>query len=555
MGKSIGNISSIAGLLAIGVGSTASHAQPARTGLRTAPPPASAATARATARADGDWPSQNRTLASARYAPLDQITTANVASLKRVCTAALDDPQPGSFQSGIVVVNNTMFATTLQNTYAFDAATCRRKWKHAYAFTRPKIGLAVNRGVAYAGGKVFRGIDAGYLIALDAETGKQLWRTKVSNMQKGETVPAAPVAWNGLVFIGQAGGDVKGVRGRMMAFRQSDGRQTWNFEFVPMTGPGSETWAADTPDKPRSGAATWSSYTIDETSGLLYVATGNAAPDFDTKIRPGKNLYTNSVVILDAKTGAYKHHYVVTPHDFHDWDLSSTPVLITTTTGKDLLVQGAKDGHVYAIDESQHKEVYKTAVTTIENADAPLSADKATRFCPGKHGGVQQNGPAFHPTANMLFVNSVDLCTSVTLAPLSAPPTAVGQQWTGAVPTALFGTDDPKSQWKGWLTALDADNGSVKWKYQSPTPLIAGVTTTAGGLVFTGDLNGDVMAFDAMSGRQLWKQNTGAPIGSGMVTYLAGGKQYVAVAVGMSSLPVIFNLVGGAARIAVYTLP
>ncbi len=412
----------------------------------------------------------------------------------------------------------------------------------------------MNRGVAYADGKVFRGVDAGYVIAIDANTGQQLWQTKAADLSKGEALPAAPVVWNGLVFIGQAGGDNKGVRGRMMAFRQSDGKQMWNFEFVPLTGRGADTWIGGSANNPRSGAATWTTYTIDADKGLLYVATGNAAPDFDAQVRPGANLYNSSVVILDAKTGAYKDHHQVSPADFHDWDLASAPVLIKTAEGKSLLVEGAKDGYLYAFDQSAHqKELYKTEVTTITNVNAPLSADRQTRFCPGKHGGVQQNGPAFYPAVNLLFVNAIDWYTSVKLAPRSDAPSPAGQQWTGAIKTSLFGDDDPKTQWKGWLTAINADDGTVKWKYQSPTPLIAGVTTTASGLVITGDLNGDLLVFNAIDGQQLWKQNTGAPIGSGVVTYLANDKQYVAVAVGLTSQ--IFKTEGGNAKVMVYARP
>lgn len=131
----------------------------------------------------------------------------------------------------------------------------------------------------------------------------------MADASKGESVPAAPVAWNGMVFIGQAGGDNKGVRGRMMAFNAADGKKVWSFDLVPTIGAGADTWPMDTPDHMRTGGATWTSYSLDTNSGLLYVPAGNAAPDFDLKSRPGKNLYTNSIVILHAKTGAFKEFY------------------------------------------------------------------------------------------------------------------------------------------------------------------------------------------------------------------------------------------------------
>ncbi len=253
--------------------------------------------------ADGDWPGYNRTLDGQRYSPVTQINTQNVGTLRQVCVADLGEN--GNFQSGIVVANNTLYATTDANTYAYDPATCQLKWKHSYSQPTPE-GLRVNRGVAYADGKVFRGINTGNLLAIDANTGQQLWESKMAEPTKGESIPAAPIVWNGMVFIGQAGGDNKGVRGRMLAFNAADGKQLWSFDLVPMQGQGSDTWPPETPDNPRTGGATWTSYTLDPATGLLYVPAGNAAPDFYIEKRPGLNLYTNSVVILDAKTVHYR---------------------------------------------------------------------------------------------------------------------------------------------------------------------------------------------------------------------------------------------------------
>jgi alcohol dehydrogenase (cytochrome c) len=512
--------------------------------------PSTTPAAATTVVADGDWPGYNRTLDSQRYSPLNQITTENAGSMKQICT--FDSGESVNFQSGIVVVNNLMYVTTEKNTFAIDPATCQQKWKHQYDKPTPE-GLRVNRGVAYADGKIFRGINSGYLMALDANTGQFLWESKMADPAKGETIPAAPIAWNGMVFIGQAGGDNKGVRGRMSAFNQADGKQVWSFDLVPVTGPGSETWPPETPENPRTGGATWTSYSLDHTKSLLYLPVGNAAPDFDIKLRPGLNLYTNSVVVLDAKTGAFREHYQLTPNDFHDWDIASAPALIRTSGGKNLIVAAGKDGILHAVDPSQKREIYKTPVTTIENADTPLSADKEVRFCPGTQGGVEWNGPAFDPTANLIFVNSVDVCFSLKLVPetLKGEP---GTPYTGGTgPNEPFGKFDPKEKWKGWVTAINAEDGSVRWKFQSPTPMLGGITATGGGLVLTGDLKGDLYAFSAGNGKQLWKQNTGSPIGGGVVTYLANGKQFVGVATGMASM--LWQTKAGHAKVVIYGLP
>ena len=500
--------------------------------------------------ADGDWPGYNRTLDGQRFSPLDQLNTNNVSGLKQVCS--FDVGEPGNFQSGIIVVNNALYVTTETATIAVDPATCVQKWKHK--IEKPaKEGLRVNRGVAFADGKVFRGLNTGEIVAIDAATGNELWRTKFADPEKGESVPASPVAWNGMVFIGQAGGDNKGVRGRMHAFNAADGKEVWKFDLVPMTGQGSETWPANDPEHPRTGGATWTSYTIDASSGQLYIPVGNAAPDFDIKARPGLNLYTNSVVILDAKTGAFKEYYQVTPNDFHDWDVSSPPALIRTSGGKNLVVTAGKDGILHGIDPAQKKEIYKTPVTTLENVDTPFS-EKDVHFCPGVQGGVEWNGPSFHPQQNLVFVNSIDWCYTINLMKQSPPPGPVGAPYTGeADADEPFGAVDPKEKWKGWVTAVNADDGSVKWKYQSPTPMVAGITSTGGGLVFTGDLNGDVLAFNAADGNVLWKNNLGDPIGGGVITYLANNKQYVAVAAGITSKSWKTN--AGNAKVVVYALP
>ena len=269
--------------------------------------------------------------------------------------------------------------------------------------------------------------------------------------------------------------------------------------------------------------------------------------------RPGLNLYTDSIVILDAKTGAFKEYYQITPNDFHDWDVAAAPALIKTTGGKNLVVAGGKDGILHAVDLSQKKEIYKTPLTTLENVDVPLSEDKETHFCPGVQGGVEWNGPAFSPAANLVFVNSIDWCYSLKLFPENLKG-EVGKPFSGGTDKAEpFGRVDQKEKWKGFVTAVNADDGTVKWKYQSPTPMVAGITATGGGLILTGDLNGDAIALNAADGNVLWKQNTGAPIGGGVITYLAGGKQYVAIAAGITSQS--WQTTGGNARVVVYALP
>ena len=480
-----------------------------------------------------DWPAYNRSLEGARESPLRDIDTANVARLRPACTFALGEK--ASFQSGLVVVGGTMYFTTATNTYAVDAATCALRWKHAYHYTpSPDFDLKVNRGVGYADGRVFRGTNDGRVMALDARTGQELWNVVGADVSKGETLPAAPLAWSGLVFIGNAGGDNFGVIGRMMAFDARTGGRVWSFELVPEAGPTGQTWPPGTEVIPRAGGATWTSYALDTIAGSLFLATGNAAPDFlHDEARPGANLYAYSVVELDPRIGTLKGWHQLLKGDNHDWDMSAAPSLLTTTGDRRVIAQAGKDGHLYLLDRTSGEVLFRTPVSRIENVEAPLTAE-GTRFCPGVNGGVEWNGPAYSHGVNAFYVNSIDWCTTVKLAPVDKLQGKKGLPWTGSSQLRHpFGVQD--TAWGGWLTAVDGATGAVRWRYRSDTPMVAGVTSTAGGLVFTGDLKGKVMAFDAGSGAVRWQYDTGLPMGGGVVTYRAAGRQCVAVAAGMNA--------------------
>ena len=521
------------------------------------------AAAASAAAQSGDWVTYNGPLAGDRFSPLAQIDRANVAGLKRVC--AFDTPDEVSFQSGIVAVGGTLYFTAFKTTYAIDGATCEQKWKHTRE--EPDTFLKVNRGVVYADGKVFRGTGDGHVLALDAQTGKLLWDVVIADPKKGESVPMAPIAWNGLVYVGNAGGDNFDVQGRIYGLDAATGREVWKFQTVSKTGPTAKTWAKASPANPPGGGATWTTYALDEDKGILYVSTGNPAPDFIKSMRPGQNLYSNSLLALEAKTGKLIAWAQPVIGDFHDWDLAAGPALITAKGGKAMVAAGAKDGYVYFVDRSTVagkaaatpaanalRVRYKGLTTTRENAEAPLTTTKLTRFCPGSQGGIEWNGPAYHRDLGLVYANAIDWCTSVKLKPVSEMKGGHGQPWSGMDhPQMAFGIQDPVEKWKGWITALDSATGQVKWKVQTPKPMVAGITATAGGLVFTGDLDGKVLAYDAETGKELWQHGTGKAIGGGVITYSAGGKQHVAAAAGLNSA--IWPVKGGAAQVVVYALP
>jgi len=511
----------------------------------------------------GDWVTYNGPLAGDRYSPLEQITTGNVAGLRRVC--AFDAPETVSFQSGILAVDGVLYFTAFKTTYAVDGATCQQKWKQTRE--EPDTFLKVNRGLGYASGKLFRGTGDAHVLALDAATGKIRWDVAIGDPAKGESVPMAPIAWNGLVFVGNAGGDNFDVRGRVYALNAETGAVVWKFESVSTSGPTLATWPKASAENPPGGGATWTSYALDEAKGVLYVSTGNPAPDFMEQLHPGENLYTNSVLALEAMTGRLIAYVQPFHGDFHDWDVSAPPALITTGAGRSLVAAGAKDGYVYGIDRAAVPTAagstpdgkalvvrYKGLTTTRENTETPLTPTRMTRFCPGSQGGIEWNGPAYHRRLGLLYANAIDWCTSVKLKPIEQMKGEHGKPWSGMDhPQMAFGIQDPVESWKGWVTALDADTGLVKWKVRTTKPMVAGITATAGGLVFTGDLDGHVLAYDASSGKELWKDATGKAIGGGVVSYAAAGKQHVAVAAGLNSA--IWPVKGGPASVVVYALP
>jgi alcohol dehydrogenase (cytochrome c) len=514
--------------------------------------------------AAADWPSYNRTRAGDRFSPLTQITTANASQLRPVCT--YDTGEHVGFQTGPLVISGIMYFTTDTMTYAMDAASCTLKWKQRTPY--PPTYLTANRGVAYDNNRLFRGSGPGHVLALDAATGRTVWDVPLGTPKPGESTPMAPIAWNGMVFIGNAGGDNQGVTGHVLALDQRDGHQVWRFDVVPDTGKARATWG-NPPGVPPTGGAFWTSFSLDESQRVLYVPAGNPAPDFIPELRPGDNLYTNSVIALDATTGRMLGYIQLVRNDIHDWDVSAAPVIVTTRGGRQLLASANKDGLLSLVDRGGVRDashgsagalsashnlqlLYQIPVTTRENTDIQLTHHASVRFCPGSQGGNEWNGPAYSPEQNLLVVGSVDWCFSVLQVPKDSAHVDPGAGWSGDA-SGGFGTPDSVSKWQGWITAVDADSGTVRWRHRTTMPMLGAVTTTAGGLVFAGELTGDAVALDTRTGAELWRQSTGNAIGGGVVTYQSGGKQYLAVAAGMKSP--IWPVPSQSSRIVVYGLP
>jgi alcohol dehydrogenase (cytochrome c) len=349
-----------------------------------------------------------------------------------------------------------------------------------------------------------------------------------------------------LVLIGPAGSE-NGISGWVGAFRLSDGSPVWRFKTVPGAGqPDSESWR-----NPKGihlgGGAVWTPFSLDVERAELYVAVTNPAPDLPAHLRPGNNLYTNSLVALDVRTGELRWYKQFVPSDSHDWDFTQVSPLFDLTIGdqnRSLVAATGKDGLLRALDRRSHETLYETAVTTRENVDAPV-ATTPTRACPGVFGGVEWNGPAYNPVTRMLYTPAVDWCS--TFRADDEVEHVLGALYMGGVVQM-----DANS--RGWITAVDAASGQVRWRYESAEPMVAAVTTTAGGLVFSGELTGDFVALDARSGEVLYRFQTGGPIGAGIVSYQVAGKQYVAV---LSGRPSRFwqGKNPGSPTVLVFTLP
>src|SRR5579884_790432 len=469
-----------------------------------------------------DWLMYNGTYTGDRFSPLAQINRNNVSRLRPLCAFQLGELGP--MQAGPVIHNGVMFITTETSTYAIDAANCRLKWKNTYKPVGPQQGRA-NRGVALLDGKLFRGTPDAHLLALDEHTGKTLWDVTVADSSNGSSTIAAPLAWNGKVYMGIAGSEL-GVKGKMYAFDAKDGHVVWSFDLIP-TGnqPGAETWGnADA--ALTGGGGVWTTFTLDPSDGSLYIPVGNPAPDFSADYRPGANLYTCSIVVLDANTGKLRWYYQVIPHDYHDWDMAAAPAIFRAANGKKIIGFAAKNGYLYTMDAAPHKILNRVAVTTVSNQSAPLTTE-GTHYCPSI-GGTEWNGPAYSPIDKLEYVDAVDWCTTVRLGEVRY---IKGQVFLGTANG--YGTPDKSSS--GWLTAVDPLTGKIAWRFHSDAPMVAAVTPTAGGLVFSGEMSGDFRVFNSATGKILYTFNTGGSVAGGIATYMIGGKQYVAVVSGNRS--------------------
>jgi alcohol dehydrogenase (cytochrome c) len=491
-----------------------------------------------------DWLYASKDYTGQRFVDLSQITPKNAGQLRAACIYRSNNA--GATQTNPLVYKGVMYLTIDKAIVAIDAATCRERWTYNW---EPKGGVLspANRGVALKDGRVVRGTADGYLIAVDMAKGTLLWSQKIADAKTSQYLSMPPLIYEDLVIYGPAGADW-GAKNWIGAFKLSTGEQVWRFNLIPDAGePGAETWTNQA-SREHGGGSLWTPLSLDVKKGVLYVPVGNPSPDFYPDVRPGSNLYTNSAVALDVRTGKMLWYKQFGPNDANDRDLSQvSPLFSATVKGKarNLLTVSGKDGLLRMLDRDSHDVLYELEITTRTNFDAVPTVAGA-HGCPGLLGGMEWNGPAYSPVTRTLYVATVDWCGTFTKSDKPPQFTENAHYYGGAV------TPDPREQAKGWLQAIDATTGKLRWRQQWPTPLVASVTVTSSGMLFTGDLNNDFLAIDASNGKTLYRFNTGGSIGGGVISYDINGKQYVATTSG-----VVSGFFGGSgtSAVIVFALP
>ncbi|MHA7679666.1 outer membrane protein assembly factor BamB family protein [Cupriavidus sp. PET2-C1] len=496
-----------------------------------------------------DWVLSNGSYVQTRYYPGSQINTKNVAKLKPAFlfqTAVLE-----SMETAPIVVNGVMFLTTSYNhVYAIDAVTGKEFWHYKH-----KMGPITtfccgpnNRGVAVSADRLFMGTLDAKLVALDARTGKLLWETQIADPELGYSETMAPVVVDDKILIGTNGGEY-GIRGFLKAYSAIDGKLLWTFYTIPEKGH-EGVWAtkdATGRDMKRDiaaekkqladkggdfykalGGGVWMPPAIDRKNKMAIFVVGNPSPDLYGAIRPGDNLYTDSMVAVDLDTGAYKWHSQYVAHDVWDLDAASPPILVDVRDKNGQMIpgviHGGKTGHVYVHDRRDGRLIRFSQAMIPQEDMWTLPTAKGARMLPGANGGVEWSPMAFNPKTRMAY--AANLHQPMTYQ-VEASPYPGGKLWLGGA----FKTIPGEAQW-GKLSAVNIDTGKVVWDYKTDQPLIGGVLATAGGLVFNGEGNGLFRAFDATTGKKLWEYQCGAGVNAPAVSYMVGGKQYIAVAAG-----------------------
>jgi alcohol dehydrogenase (cytochrome c) len=483
------------------------------------------------------WLSYGKNYYGWRFSPLAQIDTKNVAQLAPAWIMATE--VPASNESSPLVLDGMMYLTgSSNNAWAVDLLTGRKVW--SYSKPAPAgLGLCcgpVNRGFAMLGDRLFKVNIQATLVSLDLKTGKLLWEVPLGDYRKGYTATAAPIAVKDMVVTGIAGGEW-GIRGFVDAYDAATGARRWRFYTIPTESEkAAETWGGES--YKHGGGSTWVTGTYDPELNLIYWGVGNPGPDMDGDDRPGDNLYSDSLVAIDADTGKLRWYFQFTPHDVHDWDSVADPVLLDVTiSGKPVkaVVQADRNGFYYVFERATGKLLAAKSYTKVNWASGigpdgrPIltgnldPTEQGTLVCPGLGGGHNWEATAYSPQTGLYYFGSTDGCQVFTKRKQDF---IEGRQYQ-----AGDAEGPPKELNSGSLIAVNPATGAIQWRHEMlrrPPGLLA----TGGGLVFSGDTDGYLIALDARTGKVLWHFQTGAEIKAPPISYSLRGKQYIAVAAG-----------------------
>jgi alcohol dehydrogenase (cytochrome c) len=446
----------------------------------------------------------------------------------------------GQFETTPLVIDGVMYGTAQDNrAFALDARTGRAIWRyqrHLPDKLQPCCGM-VNRGFAALGDRLFMATLDAHVIALDRKTGNVIWDTTAADYRQAYVFTVAPLVVKNKIIVGVAGGEY-GVRGFVDAYDAETGKRAWRFETVQGPGePGHETWAGDS--WKTGGAPAWITGSYDPELNLIYWPTGNPSPSDYGGERRGDNLYSNCMLALDADTGRLKWHYQYTPHDLHDYDATQIPVLVDREwqgRTRKLLVHANRNGFLYVLDRTNGellsakpfsevtwaKTIGRDGRPVVEPGSEPTL--EGTRTCPGALGATNWFSPSFDPQTGWLYVATSQECDLFTGAPQKYHE---GHDFLGSIYVPAKG-----ERGGGALKAFDPFTGEKKWEFGYFSPPNGGVVSTAGGVVFAGDSEGNFIAFDARTGKDLWHIQLGAAIYSSPICYSVDGKQYVAIPAG-----------------------
>jgi alcohol dehydrogenase (cytochrome c) len=486
-----------------------------------------------------NWLTYSGDYSGRRFSSLDQIQVTNAHTL--AAKWVYQTGATGKLETSPLVADGILYATAQDDrAFALDARTGRPIWMYQHQLPgdiRPCCGR-VNRGLAILGDKVFLGTLDAHVIALDTKTGNVIWDVVAADYRKGYSFTVAPLAVKSLVVIGVSGGEY-GVRGFIDAYDAATGARKWRFYTVPGPGePGHDTWEGDS--WKTGGAPAWNIGTYDAVTNQIFWPTGNPAPSNRGEGRAGDNLYSNTLLALNADTGKMNWYFQFTKHDEHDWDATQVPVIIDLggdSGGKHLIAQANRNGFFYVLDRTNGKLMSANAygkITWSDSKDAegrPVAKKEASptleghTVCPGALGTTNFMAPAFDPQTALFYVTARDQCDIFSTAP---QPYEAGHAYYGS---AYFPSDEAEP-YRGFLKAIDPATGEIKWTFEHTSPTWSGVLATAGGLVFTGDAEGNFIALDAATGKAIWHFQMGGAVYAAPMAFAVDGKEYVAIAAG-----------------------